>query len=59
MYDDSATIDLDNVPLHGRLLIKSVALSIDPYMRLLLVGPEVKTAPFDVSRVTPLLIPYL
>ncbi|KAI0319232.1 alcohol dehydrogenase [Amylostereum chailletii] len=32
-YDDSQTIDLDNVPLGGGFLIKTLVLSVDPYMR--------------------------
>jgi NADPH-dependent curcumin reductase CurA len=31
--DTSETIDLENVPLNGGFLIKTLALSIDPYMR--------------------------
>lgn len=33
VYDDSQTIDLDTVPLNGGFLIKTLVLSIDPYMR--------------------------
>ncbi|KAH7913965.1 alcohol dehydrogenase [Hygrophoropsis aurantiaca] len=33
LYDDSPTIDLDNVPLNGGFLLKTLVLSIDPYMR--------------------------
>ena len=33
MYDDSQTIDIDNVPLHGGFLLKTLVLSIDPYFR--------------------------
>jgi NADPH-dependent curcumin reductase CurA len=31
--DTSETIDLDNVPLNGGFLVKTLALSIDPYLR--------------------------
>ncbi|KIK57869.1 hypothetical protein GYMLUDRAFT_75178 [Collybiopsis luxurians FD-317 M1] len=40
VYDDSATINLDNVPLNGGILIKAVALSVDPYMRLMMLSAE-------------------
>ena len=33
VYDDSLTIDLDNVPLNGGYLTKTVVLSPEPYMR--------------------------
>ncbi|KAL1696907.1 hypothetical protein GGG16DRAFT_42590 [Schizophyllum commune] len=33
IYDDSETIDLDNVPLEGGILVKTLVLSIDPYFR--------------------------
>ncbi|EGN98194.1 hypothetical protein SERLA73DRAFT_74422 [Serpula lacrymans var. lacrymans S7.3] len=33
VYDDSEKIDLDNVPLHGGFLLKTLVLSIDPYIR--------------------------
>ncbi|KAH7913966.1 alcohol dehydrogenase [Hygrophoropsis aurantiaca] len=33
LYDGSPTIDLDNVPLNGGFLLKTLVLSIDPYMR--------------------------
>ncbi|KAJ3554962.1 hypothetical protein NM688_g2830 [Phlebia brevispora] len=33
VYDDSEVIDLHHVPLKGGILIKVIALSIDPYLR--------------------------
>lgn len=33
VYDDSQTIDIDNVPLNGGFLLKTLVLSIDPYLR--------------------------
>jgi len=33
IYDTSETIDLDNVPLSGGVLLKTLVLSIDPYQR--------------------------
>lgn len=31
-----ATVDLDSTPLHGGLLVKTIALSIDPYYRIMM-----------------------
>ncbi|KAI0719028.1 NAD-P-binding protein [Fomitopsis betulina] len=42
-YDDSQTIDLDTVPLNGGFLIKTLVLSIDPYMRGKMRDPSVKS----------------
>jgi hypothetical protein len=33
VYDDSETIDLETVPLDGGILLKILAISIDPYFR--------------------------
>ena len=33
-------IDLDNVPLNGGVLLKTIALSSDPYMRYRMRDPE-------------------
>lgn len=33
VYDESETIDLDDVSLDGGFLVKTLVLSIDPYMR--------------------------
>ncbi|KAJ7159263.1 hypothetical protein C8R43DRAFT_994283 [Mycena crocata] len=33
VYDTTATIDLENHPLNGGFLLKTLVLSIDPYMR--------------------------
>lgn len=43
IYDDSKTIDLDNVPLDGGILVKTIALSIDPYLRSRMRDPQVKS----------------
>jgi hypothetical protein len=43
VQDDGQTIDLENVPLDGGVLIKTIALSIDPYQRGLMreaTGPK-------------------
>jgi hypothetical protein len=33
VYDTSQTIDLETVPLNGGYLLKTLVLSIDPYLR--------------------------
>ncbi|EEB89727.1 hypothetical protein MPER_12143 [Moniliophthora perniciosa FA553] len=33
VYDSTPTIDLENVPLNGGVLLKTLVLSVDPYMR--------------------------
>ncbi|PCH39423.1 NAD(P)-binding protein [Wolfiporia cocos MD-104 SS10] len=33
VYDESQTIDLESVPLSGGILVKTLVLSIDPYLR--------------------------
>ncbi|KXN88464.1 Zinc-type alcohol dehydrogenase-like protein PB24D3.08c [Leucoagaricus sp. SymC.cos] len=33
VYDDSQTIDIDNVPLKGGFILKTLVISIDPYLR--------------------------
>jgi NADPH-dependent curcumin reductase CurA len=33
VFDASQKIDLENVPLNGGFLLKTLALSIDPFMR--------------------------
>ncbi|TCD71607.1 hypothetical protein EIP91_007354 [Steccherinum ochraceum] len=40
VYDTSETIDLDNVPLNGGMLFKILVLSIDPYLRDKMRGPD-------------------
>ncbi|KAF7340530.1 PKS-ER domain-containing protein [Mycena sanguinolenta] len=41
VYDTSQTIDIENVLLNGGILIKVLALSVDPYMRGSLRAPEI------------------
>ncbi|KAJ7615611.1 hypothetical protein DFH06DRAFT_1239608 [Mycena polygramma] len=43
VYDTTQTIDLENVPLNGGILIKVLVLSVDPYMRSRLRAPEVES----------------
>ncbi|KAG6805900.1 hypothetical protein H0H92_013545, partial [Tricholoma furcatifolium] len=33
VYEDKKTIDLEHVALHGGFILKTLVLSIDPYMR--------------------------
>ncbi|KAF4617604.1 hypothetical protein D9613_006281 [Agrocybe pediades] len=52
VYDASQTIDLENVPLNGGFLIKTLELSIDPYMRSRMRSAEIKsyTPPFTLGE---------
>ncbi|KAH9937947.1 hypothetical protein B0H21DRAFT_825392 [Amylocystis lapponica] len=43
IQDTSETIDLDNVPLNGGFLVKTLVLSIDPYMRGRMREPHIKS----------------
>ena len=43
VYDTSETIDLQTVALNGGFLIKTLELSIDPYLRWGMRAPEVKS----------------
>ncbi|KAF9464077.1 alcohol dehydrogenase [Collybia nuda] len=43
IYDTSQTIDIDNAPLNGGVLVKTLVLSVDPYMRGRMRAPEVKS----------------
>jgi hypothetical protein len=43
VYDVSQIIDLDTIPLDGGILIKTLVLSIDPYMRGRMRAPEAKS----------------
>jgi hypothetical protein len=48
VYEDSPTIDIDNVDLNGGYLLKTLVLSIDPYMRGRMRPAEVES--YVVSR---------
>ncbi|KZT65252.1 alcohol dehydrogenase [Daedalea quercina L-15889] len=41
VYDDSQKIDPETVPLHGGFLVKTLVLSIDPYMRGRMRDPSI------------------
>ncbi|KAF8626008.1 hypothetical protein AX17_006731 [Amanita inopinata Kibby_2008] len=43
VYDATPTIDLESVPLDGGFVIKTLVLSIDPYLRGRLRAPDVKS----------------
>ncbi|KAJ6486322.1 hypothetical protein DFH09DRAFT_1004193 [Mycena vulgaris] len=43
VYDTTQTIDLDGAPLNGGFLIKTLVLSIDPYMRGRMRKPEIES----------------
>ncbi|KAF7364581.1 PKS-ER domain-containing protein [Mycena venus] len=43
VYDTTETIDFENVPLNGGILIKVLLLSLDPYMRGRLRAPEIES----------------
>ena len=49
VYDESQTIDLDTVPLDGGFLVKTLVLSIDPYLRGKMRHPSVQS--YSVSEV--------
>jgi hypothetical protein len=40
VYDASQTIDLESVPLNGGFLLKTLVLSLDPYIRNRMRGPS-------------------
>ena len=42
VYSDSETIDLEAAPLNGGFLVKTIALSIDPYLRGRMRDPGTK-----------------
>ncbi|KAF8138686.1 NAD-P-binding protein [Boletus edulis] len=52
VYDTTPTIDLENVPLNGGFLVKTLVVSIDPYMRGRMRDASVKSyvAAFKVGE---------
>ena len=52
MYDTTETIDPDTVPLDGGVLIETLELSIDPYMRGRMRPASVKSyvAAFEIGK---------
>ncbi|KAJ7205431.1 alcohol dehydrogenase [Mycena pura] len=55
VYDTSQQIDLEHVPLNGGFLIKTLVLSIDPYMRGRMRAPETKSYshPWQYTNASP------
>ena len=51
VYDDSQSIDLENVGLNGGFLAKTLVLSIDPYMRGRMRDPGIKSYVVSLLRV--------
>jgi len=43
VFDESETIDLDNVNLNGGFLLKTLYLSVDPYFRGRMREPQIKS----------------
>ena len=49
IYDSSQSIDPEIVPLNGGFLIKTLVLSISPFLRGLMLGPSAKTYAVSTS----------
>lgn len=43
VYDATDIIDLENEPLNGGILVKTLVLSVDPYLRGMMRAPESKS----------------
>ncbi|KAJ4474964.1 hypothetical protein J3R30DRAFT_3505583 [Lentinula aciculospora] len=52
VYDTSKTIDLESVPLNGGVLVKTLVLSADPYMRVQMRQADIESymPPFIVGQ---------
>ena len=50
VYDESETIDLENVPLDGGILIKTLVVSIDPYLRRMMIDSKIPSSFVSVTR---------
>ncbi|KAK0231950.1 hypothetical protein EDD85DRAFT_849396 [Armillaria nabsnona] len=52
VYDTTQTIDLENVPLNGGILIKTLVLSVDPYLRGKMRDPSIESysPPFHIGQ---------
>ena len=50
VYDETETIDLENAPLDGGVLVKILVLSIDPYLRGKMRKAEIKSYSVGLSR---------
>ena len=49
VYDESETIDLENVPLDGGILIKTLVVSIDPYLRRMMIDSKIPSSFVSVA----------
>ncbi|KAJ7152351.1 hypothetical protein C8R46DRAFT_1179224 [Mycena filopes] len=51
VYDTTPTIDIETVPLNGGFLVKTLVLSIDPFLRGRMRSPEKKSyaPPFEIG----------
>lgn len=49
---DAQTIDLENVPLDGGVLVKTLYISVDPYMRGRMRDPKIPSysTTFDLGK---------
>ncbi|KAJ6555446.1 chaperonin 10-like protein [Mycena vulgaris] len=45
VYDTTQKVDIDTQPLNGGFLVKTLVLSIDPYMRGWMICPEKESSP--------------
>ncbi|KAK0189999.1 hypothetical protein F5146DRAFT_647302 [Armillaria mellea] len=52
VYTTAQTIDLENVPLNGGILIKTLVLSVDPYLRGKMRDPSIESysPPFHIGQ---------
>ncbi|KAG6887241.1 hypothetical protein C0992_013193 [Termitomyces sp. T32_za158] len=44
VYDTAEMIDIEKVPLNGGFVLKTLVLSVDPYLRLRMRGPDAKSS---------------
>ena len=49
VYDETETIDLENAPLDGGVLVKILVLSIDPYLSGKMRKAEIKSYSVGLS----------
>lgn len=50
VYDETETIDLNGAPLNGGFLVKTLVLSVDPYMREMMQGEGPDSHPVRLHR---------
>lgn len=54
IYDDTRTIDIDDVPLRGGFLVKTLFLSVDPSLRGRMRAPEIES--YSVSALVTIMV---